>query len=75
MTTIQLGGVIVYFGITGKGGQGRYLFPVLPAILTLLWLGWCRWFGTERPAAVGFVAAAAALNLTAWTVVALRVYR
>jgi hypothetical protein len=62
--------IAFYFGVLQTGPQGRYLFPVMPAIVSLLWLGWCRWFGADRAvAAISLIAIMGVLNITAWTLV------
>jgi hypothetical protein len=68
--------ITFYFGFARYGAQGRYLFPVLPAILALLWIGWSRWFPPSRllAAAVVLIAVMAALNAAAWLLVVLPVY-
>jgi hypothetical protein len=68
--------VAYYFGVMQSGAQGRYLFPVLPAVFALLWVGWRRWFPppSVRAAAVALIALMAALNALAWLLVVLPVY-
>ena len=64
--------VIYYLGIMESGPQGRYLFPVLPAIFFLLWTGWSTVLArfTRPPtAALCLVAIVAVLNATAWGLV------
>jgi hypothetical protein len=68
--------VAYYFGILGYGAQGRYLFPVLPAVFCLVWLGWTG-LTRHRHAplvAVYLIAVMALLNMTAWTLVILPAY-
>ena len=72
MFTLQVAVVVAfYFGILQTSPQGRYLFPVLPAIVSLLWLGWRRWFAAhEQPgAAVSLIAIVGVLNIAAWVLV------
>ena len=74
---LQIGSVVAfYFGILGIGPQGRYLFPAIAVILSLLWLGWRAWFPAQRQAlaAVSLISLMAALNLGAWTLVVLPAY-
>lgn len=68
---------IYYFGILQSGPQGRYLFPVLPALLSLVWIGWSSLIGTrdEEPiAARSLIGVMAFLNVTGWSVVILPAY-
>lgn len=77
MLAPQLVAVIAYhFGILQSGAQGRYLFPVLPAVLTLIWIGWRRWFPADRIplAAVTLLTVLAVLSATAWMLVVLPAY-
>ena len=77
MLVLQTAAVVAYyFGVMRSGAQGRYLFPVLPAVFVLLWLGWRRWFppSSLRVAAVVLMAVMAALNAAAWLLVVLPVY-
>lgn len=74
MVLVQLAAITAYhFGITQSGATGRYLFPVLPAIMCLIWRGWRAWFPESRQslAALSFVTVMALLNLSAWTLVLL----
>jgi hypothetical protein len=75
---IQLVAVVAYhFGILQAGPQGRYLFPVLPAIFSLMWLGWNAVVGLRirpRLAAASLVMVMAFLNLSAWVFVVLPAY-
>jgi hypothetical protein len=66
---LQLAAVIAFhFGIQQHGAQGRYLYPVVPPVLYLLWLGWRNCFNPEHEsvAAVSLVAVMALLNAAAW---------
>jgi hypothetical protein len=76
--SLQIAAVVAYyFGILQSGPQGRYLFPVLPAIFCLLWLGWHAAVGGEkRPAfaALSLVVVMAVLNTSAWAFVILPAY-
>ena len=66
-----------YFGIVRSGPQGRYLFPIMPAIFCLIWLGWhaiAGRLGTPRIAAASLVFLMAFLNTTAWLYVLLPAY-
>lgn len=78
MVAVQISSIVVlYLGIFEFGPQGRYLFPVLPAVACLLWIGWSSVIGGTRRqslAAVTLIAIMAFLNLTAWTVVLLPAY-
>jgi hypothetical protein len=69
--------VAYYFGIVQAGPQGRYLFPVLPAVMCLIWLGWRSAVGgAQRPqlAAASLVLLMAVLNTSAWALVVLPAY-
>jgi hypothetical protein len=77
MLLLQTLAVIAYhFGVLQAGAQGRYIFPVLPAVFALLWIGWRRWVppAALSTAAVGLVAAMGLLNALAWLMVVLPVY-
>jgi hypothetical protein len=77
MVLVQVLVVVAHhFGITQTGPQGRYLFPVMAAALTLIWFGWRGWFGAARQpaAAVSLLGLMAFLNTTAWTLVIMPVY-
>jgi hypothetical protein len=77
MLAAQVGAIVLYhFGILDAGPQGRYLFPLMPAIASLLWIGWRACFGVmrEHVAAAALVAVALVLNLSAWLFVLLPVY-
>jgi hypothetical protein len=78
MVLLQLAAVVIYeLGILHSGPQGRYLFPVLPAIFTLMWLGWRNIVVApehEPLAAVALVGLVAGLNVTSWTLVILPAY-
>jgi hypothetical protein len=75
---IQSVAVLVYhFGILQSGPQGRYVFPVLPAIFCLVWLGWDALVGRRahpQLAAVSLVVVMAFLNASAWVFVVLPAY-
>ena len=78
VVSLQVTAVVAYyFGIVQAGPQGRYVFPVLPAILCLIWLGWSSVIGrAQRPqlAAASLVLVMAALNTSAWVLVVLPAY-
>jgi hypothetical protein len=75
---IQSVAVLAYtFGIMQFGPQGRYLFPVLPAIFCLVWLGWKALVGLQAPprfAAASLVIIMVFLNNSAWVYVVLPAY-
>jgi hypothetical protein len=76
---VQVVAVVIYqFGILRSGPQGRYLFPVLPAVLCLIWLGWTaivERIAEQRAAAVSLVMAVAFLNVSAWLFVIIPAFR
>ena len=77
MVAVQLVVIVTFsVGRAQAEGQGRYLFPVLPATLVLIWIGWSTVLGSSRQpfAAVSLIALMAFLNFTAWTVVILPAY-
>ena len=77
LVLLQLSAVVIYYlGIMKAGPQGRYLFPVLPACLSLLWVGSLRLFPAQRRtvAAVVLLAAFAVFNVAAWTLVLIPAY-
>jgi len=74
---IQLTAVVIYYlGIMKAGPQGRYLFPVLPAVMSLVWVGWLRLFPVrhQTAAALTLVGIVAAFNAAAWTLVLIPAY-
>jgi hypothetical protein len=75
---IQIIAIVVYhFGILQSGPQGRYMFPALPAVLCLLWLGWeaaVGGSGRSPVAAVSLVGVMAVLNTSAWLFVVMPAY-
>ena len=74
---IQLASVYWTYFRLGTGGQGRYLFPVLVPSMFLLWTGVESWAssGPQRAAAAAaLILAVAALDVTAWVVVAIPAY-
>jgi hypothetical protein len=76
MVLLQTAAVVAYcLGIVQSGPQGRYLFPVLPAVFCLVWLGWRGMFGERQSlAAVLGLAVMAFLNISAWTLVIFPAY-
>jgi len=77
MVATQLLAIIaLYFVVLRTGAQGRYLFPVLPAALLLMWVGWRAWFEPKRDqmAAQVLVTAMALLNVTGWVTVIVPAY-
>lgn len=78
VVAVQMAAVVAYyFGIVRSGPQGRYLFPVLPAIACLIWIGWnaaAGRIGAGRYAPAALVLAVACLNATAWLFVVLPAY-
>jgi hypothetical protein len=76
---LQMSAVVIYYlGIMGSGPQGRYLFPVLPAILFLLWAGWnsiLSRFVQPSVAALSLVTIFGLLNASAWGFVVLPAFR
>ena len=73
---VQLGAVVVVYYLNGIGGQGRYLFPVLSAILSLMWVGVRHAASSiaESRLAVAVIVVAYACNVAAWGSVLLPVY-
>ena len=70
LVAIQCAAIIGYhFGYLNGGAQGRYLFPVIPALLALLWLGLREWTARweEWPTAVIMILVMALFNVAAWT--------
>jgi hypothetical protein len=63
--------VAFYFGMLQTGAQGRYLFPVLPAVFCLLWVGYSSLPGLRtRPVpSLLLVGVMAFLNVTGWILV------
>jgi 4-amino-4-deoxy-L-arabinose transferase-like glycosyltransferase len=59
--------VIVYYNLTFEQAQGRYLFPALPSICTLLVLGWSAPFPIRHRASGVILAALALVALNAYT--------
>lgn len=78
MILLQVSVVVAYyFGILQTGPQGRYLFPVLPAAFSLVWIGWSTIIGrgNHQPlAAASLIVVMAFLNLTAWMLVIIPAY-
>jgi hypothetical protein len=78
MILVQFAALLVYyFGWVQAGPQGKYLFPMLPPIMTLVWLGWRRWFAApehQPTAAVALVAILAFMNVTGWVLVIMPAY-
>jgi hypothetical protein len=76
MLAVQLLAVIgLYFVVLKTGAHGRYLFPVLPAVLLLLWIGWRAWFRSRHLAAAQLlVSTAAVMNVSGWVLVVLPAY-
>ena len=76
---LQVSAVVIYYlGIMGSGPQGRYLFPVLPAIFFLMWAGWTTMLSRfVRPSIAGLslVSILAFLNASAWGFVVLPAFR
>ncbi len=73
MLLLQCAAVVAYdFGVLGSAPQGRYLFPVLPSILCMIWIGWrhilIRWTD-QRMSAFALIAIMAVLDLSAWNLV------
>jgi hypothetical protein len=74
---LQLTAVVVYYlGIMGAGPQGRYLFPVLSCVMSLMWIGWQGLFSVNhrQRAAVILLSTMALLNAYGWTAVLLPAY-
>ena len=77
LVLLQLSVVVFYYvGIMRAGPQGRYLFPILPAAVSLMWVGWSGLFPQRQQAtaAVALVVPLVAFNVAAWTLVLLPAY-
>lgn len=76
MLAVQLGAVYWTYFRLGIGPQGRHLFPCLVPALVLLWLGAEAWVPehARMRVAAGLVLTFAALDATAWLLVAMPAY-
>lgn len=72
---VQAAGIYVGFYLSGFGGQGRYLFPVIGPWMALYWVGLRSWWSDASPTAFpALVAVMLALDLVAWSVVLIPEY-